>query len=294
MSEQDRYISGVPCWADTNQPDPAAAAEFYGGLFGWQLEESMPEGSPGSYLMARLDGGSVAAISSPPEGAPPEATWNTYVLVESADATAAAVREAGGQVLREPFDIGDTGRMATFADPEGAVFSVWQAGSFRGADVVNAHGSVNFNDLYVRDLERAQAFYGAVFGWDPLPMHDAGGMWALRGYGDHLELRNPGNRQGMKDMGAPERFEDVVASFSRIDDDSPARWSLTFAVDDADAVAARARELGGTVVVEPFDMPWVRQTVITDPQGATFTASKFVPENQDAAGQEADSAVRGS
>jgi predicted enzyme related to lactoylglutathione lyase len=229
--------------------------------------------------MARLDGGVAAAISSPPEGAP--ASWNTYVLVESADATAAAVREAGGQVLAEPFDVFDSGRMATFADPEGAVFSVWEAGSFRGADVVNAHGSVNFNDLYVRDVERAHAFYGAVFGWDPLPM-GPGGMWALRAYGDHLEQRNPGNRQGMKEMGAPERFEEVVASYNPIEDGSPARWSITFAVDDADAVAARARELGGTVEVEPFDMPWVRQTVITDPQGVTFTASKFVPENQGA------------
>ena len=215
MSEQDRYIPGVPCFADTTQPDPAAAAEFYGGLFGWQLEETMPEGSPGSYLMARLDGGVAAAISSSPEGAPPTATWNTYVLVESADATAAAVREAGGKVLAEPFDVFDSGQMATFADPEGAVFSVWQAGSFRGADVVNAPGSVNFNDLYVRDLERAKAFYGAVFGWDALPMGPAGGMWALRAYGDHLEQRNPGNRQGMKEMGAPERFEEVVASFNR-------------------------------------------------------------------------------
>ncbi len=278
MSEQDRYIPGVPCFADTTQPDPAAAAEFYGGLFGWQFEETMPEGSPGSYLMARLDGGVAAAISSAPEGAP--ATWNTYVLVESADATAAAVREAGGQVLAEPFDVFDSGRMAMFADPEGAVFSVWQAGSFRGADVVNAHGSVNFNDLHVRDLERAQAFYGAVFGWDAVPMGDGMAMWALRAYGDHLEQRNPGNRQGMKEMGAPDRFDEVVASLTRIDDDSPARWSLTFGVDDADAVAARAEELGGTVVMPPTDMPWVRMTVITDPQGVTFTASKFVPENQ--------------
>ena len=58
---------------------------------------------------------------------------------------------------------------------------------------------------------------------------------------------------------------------------------MTFAVDDADATAERAVELGGTVVVPPFDAPWVRMTVITDPQGATFIASKFVPENSDLA-----------
>ena len=58
---------------------------------------------------------------------------------------------------------------------------------------------------------------------------------------------------------------------------------MTFAVDDADGAAAKARELGGTVIVPPFDAPWVRMTVIADPQGATFVASKFVPENKDLA-----------
>jgi predicted enzyme related to lactoylglutathione lyase len=60
---------------------------------------------------------------------------------------------------------------------------------------------------------------------------------------------------------------------------------VTFAVDDADAAAAKATELGGKVLVAPFDAPWVRMTVIADPQGASFIASKFVPENRDLAGQ---------
>ena len=68
MSERDGYIPGVPCWVDTNQTDPAKAAEFYDGLFGWELEDSMPEGADGSYLIGRIRGGDVGAISSPPEG----------------------------------------------------------------------------------------------------------------------------------------------------------------------------------------------------------------------------------
>jgi uncharacterized protein len=62
-------------------------------------------------------------------------------------------------------------------------------------------------------------------------------------------------------------------------------WNVTFAVDDADATAAKATELGGQVIVPPFDAPWVRMTVIADPQHATFIASKFVPESRDLAGQ---------
>ena len=68
MAELDRYIPGVPCWIDTTQPDPDAAAEFYGGLFGWELEDTMPADAPGKYFQGRLNGGLVAAVSSPPGG----------------------------------------------------------------------------------------------------------------------------------------------------------------------------------------------------------------------------------
>jgi predicted enzyme related to lactoylglutathione lyase len=276
MEQNDRYIPGVPCWVDTTQPDPDTGAAFYAELFGWELEDTMPPGSPGKYYMARLRGEDVAAVSSQPEGASAPAAWNTYVRVEDADETAAKVRAAGGAVLTEPFDIGDSGRMAIFADPAGAAFCVWQAQEHRGAAIVNEPGSLNFNNLDTRDLDGAQAFYGAVFGWELIH----GYFWALPGYGDFLEQRNPGMRKGMAEMGAPERFEEVVASV-RLTPDAEPQWGVTFAVDDADAVAAKAAELGGTVVVPPFDAPWVRMTILSDPQGATFTASKFVPENKD-------------
>ena len=120
-------------------------------------------------------------------------------------------------------------------------------------------------------------------------------MWRLPGYGDYLERGDPGLRERMAQMGAPDGFEDVVATLSPIADDQPevaAHWGVTFAVDDADATAETAAELGGRRAGRaPFDAPWVRMTVITDPQGATFIASKFVPENKDI-GSPADPAVR--
>jgi predicted enzyme related to lactoylglutathione lyase len=282
MSE-DRYIPGVPCWVDTTQPDPEAAVAFYGDVFAWEFEDVMPAESPGRYYIARLRGGDVAAVGSQPDGAPRTAAWNTYVWVQDADETAARVRAAGGRVVMEPDDVGDSGRMAVFADPAGAAFGVWQGREHRGAAIVNEPGSLNFNDLHTHDLEGASSFYGAVFGWEILAA-GGGSMWALPGYGDFLERRTPGMRENMAAMGAPERFEDAVASVRLIPDDQPdvtAHWGVTFAVDDPDAVAARAAELGGRVVVAPFDAPWVRMTIVSDPQGATFTASKFVPENKD-------------
>jgi predicted enzyme related to lactoylglutathione lyase len=280
MADQDRYIPGVPCWIDTTQPDPEAAVAFYRELFGWELEDVMPPDAPSPYFIGRIRGGDVAAVTSLPEGAPQQAAWRTYVWVEDADETTAKARDAGGTVLTEPFDVGESGRMAVLADPEGAAFIAWQAREHRGAAIVNEHASLNFNNLNVRDLDRAKAFYGAVFGWEAIEVGD-GYAWALPAYGDFLEQRRPGTREGMISMGAPPRFVEVVASLVPITDDQPAHWSITFAVDDADAIAARAAELGGRVVAGPFDAPWVRMAVITDPQGATFTASKFVPENKD-------------
>jgi predicted enzyme related to lactoylglutathione lyase len=109
-------------------------------------------------------------------------------------------------------------------------------------------------------------------------------MWSLPGYGKFLDEINPGTLERMAEVGGPEGFENVVASINPIADDrpdTPPHWSVTFGADDADAVAEKAKELGGTVLAEPFDAPWTRMTVITDPQGATFIASQFVLENRD-------------
>ena len=280
MPDRDGYIPGVPCWIDTSQPDPDAAAEFYSGLFGWEIEDTMPSGSSGKYLMARIRGRDAAAIGSQSEGAPGAATWNTYIQVESADDTAEQVRAAGGSVISEPFDVFDAGRMAVFADPQGAVFCVWQPKDMPGATVVNEHGSVNFNDLHTNDVEGAKKFYGEVFGWDTLDMGGGSATWTMKAYGDHLEENDPGIRERMDEMGVS-GFADVVASLQPIRDDSPPHWGVTFGTDGADEVAKKAEELGGEVVAGPMDAPWVRLAVIRDPQGAMFTAGQFVPENKD-------------
>jgi predicted enzyme related to lactoylglutathione lyase len=282
--ERDGYPPGVPCWVDTGQPDPEAAVTFYEGVFGWEFEDRMPADTPGRYLVAQLRGRDVAAIGSQPDGAPPAPVWNTYVWVDSADEAAAKAREAGGSVLTEPFDVLDAGRMAELADPEGAAFCVWQAKQHKGAELVNEPGTWNFSELNSRDPEGARAFYGAVFDWEAETL-DLGGdgdftMFRRPGYGDHLERRDPGLRRRMADDGAPPGFEDAVAWLVPMASDAdaaPAHWSITFAVDDADAVAFKAAELGGTVLVPPMDAPWVRMTVLSDPQGARFTASKYMP-----------------
>jgi uncharacterized protein len=301
MPERDGYIPGVPCWVDASEPDPEAAADFYGGLFGWEFEDVMPPSSEGRYFIARgeargwsvfdtsgdLRRGDVAAIRSIPEAAPPTATWNTYFWVDSAEEAASNVRDAGGDLVMDPFDLMEASRVAVFTDPEGAAFCVWEAKEHKGARLVNDPGSLNFNGLNTRDARGARAFYGSLFGWQTLAPDGGAEMWTLPGYGDFLERHHPDLRKQMAEAGTVEGFEDVVATINPIaadQPDTPPHWSVTFAVDDADATAAKATELGGKVIVPPFDAPFVRMTVLGDPQGATFVASRFAPENKDLGG----------
>jgi uncharacterized protein len=278
MFERDGYPAGVPCWVEAAQPDPEAAVRFYEGLFGWEFENVATAADPGPYFVGRLRGKDVAGVAPQSDGA---AAWSSYVWVDSADETAAKAKQAGGSVLAEPFDAGAAGRVAVLADPSGAALSVWQAKGHRGAVLVNEPGTWNSSELHTRDPEGAQAFYRAVFGWRVRSVDFGSGEFAwfsLDGYGAYLLEHDPDLRDRLQEDSAPEGFEDAVAWFVPLqDEDTPPHWSITFAVDDADATADKAAELGGTVLAPPFDAPYVRMTEIRDPQGAVFTASKYVP-----------------
>jgi uncharacterized protein len=280
MIDRDGYPAGVPCWVDLALDDPERAVAFYSGLFGWEAQDAMPPGAPAHYFTATMGGRLVAGIGSRPDALPAGTGWTTYVWVDSADEAAARAEALGGSVLIPPMDVFDAGRPAVLADPEGAVFGVWQAARHRGAQAVNEAGAWNFSGLHARDPQAALAFYGGLFGWEGgAPDPDVGGAILLRrpGYADHLEALQPGVVQGAADMGAPEGFMDAVGWLVPAGEGEAPHWDVTFAVADADATAARASELGGTVVSPPTDMPWVRTTVIRDPQGVEIAASHFVP-----------------
>jgi uncharacterized protein len=252
MSERTSYAPGTPSWVDHGSPDLDASVEFYGALFGWDVPESENSEQFGGYRQAMKGdkpvGGMMPLMQ---EGQPP--AWTTYVSVEDADATAAAVTEAGGSVIAEPMDVADLGRMAIFADPTGAVFGVWQPGAFPGAGVVNEPGALSWNELNTRDPEVAKAFYGAVFGWD-FKEDDMGemGTYTTLMLGEDMV----GGMLDMSERGVPEQV--------------PAHWQIYFAVEDTDATIDQARERGGSVMVEPVDIPAGRFSILTDPHGASF------------------------
>ena len=272
MSERDGYEPGVPCWVATAHPDPEKAVRFYTELFGWEATNLMPPGSPSTYFVCTRRGHDVAAVGSGRGGlAQSVPAWDTYIWAESADDTAAKVTDAGGSVVVEPFDLLDAARVAVLADPAGAVFGVWQPREHRGAELVNEPGAWSMSQLNTRDPEGAKAFYGAVFGWE-IDTFDMGEgeitLWRLPGYVGG-EPEQPVSREVVGVM--------VPMSGDRSPEDVPAHWSVDFWVEDIDAAADKAAELGGEIKIQPFRTSVGRTAILADSQGAVFSVSKVGP-----------------
>jgi predicted enzyme related to lactoylglutathione lyase len=201
-------------------------------------------------VMARLGGKDVAAISAPPPqmgGMPP--FWMSYVSVEDADAATAKARELDANLISEPFDVFDSGRMAVIQDPQGAVFAVRQPKQHIGASLVNAPGAFIWNQGSFPDPEAAKRFYGDLFGWTFVESSEF--------EEPNAAIRNSDKTNGgLSGLPAPE---------------VPPNWGVSFTVEDLDAAADKVRSSGGQVLVGPEPMGRIgRFLVAVDPQGGTF------------------------
>jgi predicted enzyme related to lactoylglutathione lyase len=254
------YAPGTPSWVELSSPDTDASAAFYGEVMGWEATEPGPVEETGGYRMFQQSGKSVGGLMGHMQEGQPT-VWATYISVADADETAGRVKDAGGNVIVEPMDVMDLGRMAFFADPTGAAFGVWQPLGFAGAEVVNEPGSLCWNEVLTRDVDADRSFYTSVFDWTP-------GRPQFEGAPDSYTVWQIGGRPvgGMMEMGPP-YFPDEV----------PPHWSVCFAVADCDATVAKARELGATIAQEPMDMPIGRFATIIDPQGAPFAVMQLTP-----------------
>lgn len=248
MSVKTSYKPGTFCWIDLGTPDQDDAGEFYGALFGWELKEDENAEQTGGYRTAQLDGNAVGGVMKlMQEGQPP--AWSPYVCVEDVDATVGKAREAGGSVVVEPMSVLDYGRMAFIADPSGAVLGLWQPGKNIGAGVVGEPGAMSWHELNTRDPATAKSFYGDVFGWSFEEKEYERGTYTI------ISLDNEG----------------IGGVTDRVAADVPAHWLVYFAVEDADATVAEAKERGGEVPAGPFDIAEVgRIAVVEDPWGAVF------------------------
>ena len=248
MTARDTSSVGAPCWVDTLQPDPRAARDFYGPLFGWSFDDPtpMPSGLAGDYFAARMDGELVAGIGQTPPESPPG--WITHVRVDDVGEALARAEQAGGKRL-EWFGAGSGDRVVGLADATGVPFCLRQAGANDGAELVNEPNSWAMSSLHTTDVGRAQAFYGAMFGWELESVPDAPfSRWLRSG-----------------------RVVAVVTATDGVV--VPPHWSVNFSVRDADAIAQHAVALGGGVLMAPVDTPGFRSAVIRDPQGGIIAVS---------------------
>lgn len=248
------FASGTPMWVDLGTTDVAAAGQFYGSLLGWTVEPLGPES--GGYGYFRKDGkmvGGIGPATDPSRGS----SWSVYFATSDADDTAARVRANGGNVVVEPMDVFDQGRMAVFQDPQGAYFSVWQPKRHTGAELVNAFGAMGWVELMTSDVNAAKPFYEAVLGVATRDVNVNSIQYTL------LE------KDGQSVAGAmqipPDRAE------------IPPHWSVFFYVDDCDGTADRAIEMGAREMMRQT-LPPGRMSYLIDPQGAGFYLMQPNPE----------------
>jgi uncharacterized protein len=244
------YAPGVPMWVDVSSPDMDKTRAFYSGLFDWDAQV-VPEPEAGGYTMFFRDGKMVGA-AGPTFDPNQHPAWSTYVHSEDAEATVQAVKDAGGQVAMGPMDVMGQGKMAVLSDPTGAYISIWQPQIHTGAELVNEVGSFCWNELYTRDVPAAREFYRKVFGWGTEDSEFNGGSAYT------LFQVDGRNIAGGLDMS------------SMLPESVPPHWLVYFTVDNASDAAAKAKELGGTVVMGPEETPMGPIAVINDPVGAAF------------------------
>jgi predicted enzyme related to lactoylglutathione lyase len=242
------------CWINMLTAQPDAACAFFTEVLGWSYGEI-----PGMGYSIKVQGqdiGGLFDLEGPgtPPGTPP--MIGVMVKVESADATAARVRELGGTAL-DPFDVGPAGRMAVCHDPNGAQFDVWQPNQSAGTSVdTSLHGAPSWFETLTSDVARGTAFYTALFGWtvDPLPM--SGFVY-----------------QEFKLEGTP------IAGMMQITPemgDAKPLWAPYFTVTNADEAAKQAVAAGGSICIPVQDIPNVgRFCGIQSPQKVMFHVIEY-------------------
>ena len=264
MGERTSHSPGTFSWVDLATTDLDGATAFYEGLLGWDHDDN-PIGDGQVYRMFRLGGKHVAAAAQQRDeershGIPPH--WNNYVTVASVDDTAARVNQFGGNLMMDPFDVFDAGRMTVLSDPTGAILSLWEPRQHIGAQLVNDPGALTWNELSTSDVGQAQSFYSGLLGWS---FEDLAGAEM-----PYTTIRN-GDRMngGIRPLSAEEQQHGV-----------PSNWIPYFVSADLEASAAKIVDLDGDVMVGPMAiLESSRIAVARDPQGAVFAL--FEGETED-------------
>lgn len=243
-------VVGAPCWIDLYSSDTDKAKEFYGQLFGWTAAEAQPEF--GGYFTLQKDGKHVGGcmLNDGTHGAPDG--WTVYLMTDDVERTVADARARGSQVVVEPMDVADNGRMAMIVDPGRAPLGIWEPGTIKGFEVRDEPGTGAWFELQTRDYDDAVGFYRDVFRWDAHTAADEPGFrYTTHGEGDGM-------------------VAGIMDASPYLPEGAPAEWTVYFRVEDADATLKRIEELGGTIERPAEDTPYGRMATAADPTGSRF------------------------
>ena len=260
MAEFTSHAAGTFSWPELATTDQKAGVAFYRALFGWDVNEQ-PIGPTEVYSMFQVRGKPVGAASTqqPQErqmGVPPH--WNSYVTVANVDESAKKAESLGGKIFMPPFDVMDAGRMAVLQDPTGAVFEIWQANRSIGAEILNEPGALCWTELTTTDTKAAEKFYTGLFGWTPKHSTPGSPM-------EYTEF----SVNGQPSIGMMAKPAEMPAHI-------PSYWMPYFQVANCDASSAKVKELGGSIMVGPQDIPSTgRFAIASDPQRAIFAVFQF-------------------
>jgi len=243
-------VQGAPCWIDLFSSDTARAKDFYGRLFGWTTMDPGPE--YGGYFLFQKDGKVVAGCMQNDGSMGSPDAWTVYLNTDDADRTVEAAKAKGAQVHVEPMDVTQNGRMAMVADPGGAAIGIWQPGEVSGFELRGEPGTAAWFELHTRAYDDSVAFYRDVFEWDAHTAADEPDFkYTTQGEGENM-------------------LAGIMDASGYLPEDAPARWSVYFEVEDADATIAQAVEAGATVVQPAEDTPYGRLATLADPTGTQF------------------------
>ncbi|GAB3269272.1 VOC family protein [Kineosporia babensis] len=248
MPFRDTAPAGAPIWFDLSSSDPERMRDFYAGVFGWTYDVSGAEF--GNYVMFKHNGRDVAGLGGKQQPEMPD-VWNIYFQTDDVETTEGRVREAGGAVVVDAFDVGDFGRMAVFRDTSGAFVSTWQAKEHPGTQIWDEDGAPSWVEMHATDYPAAVSFYKAVFNWDTEVTGDSDDFRYTVQIADAVQVA------GIMD-----------ATF--LPPGVPANWHFYLGCDDVDATVATVQKHGGSVNMAPEDTPFGRLAGVADPGGAGF------------------------
>ena len=247
-------MAGGVIWYELMTSDVDKARAFYEQVLGWSIEKS--SNAPNGYRMISGSKGLVGGMMPLPPGATNmgmKPIWVPYIDVPDADSAANKIKADGGAIHMPGTDVPGAGRFCYVADPQGASFYVMKPSGPEGSATSWQPGVAGYggwHELHTTDNAKALAFYAKHFGWTADGTHDMGPMGQYR-------LFKIGKVQAggmMNDANLPRP-----------------QWMIYFGVDDIVKAAARVRAAGGTVTLDPMEVPGGAFIVNgTDPQGAAL------------------------